>query len=29
MKNTPTAIFCANNRNAIGAVKEIKLAVTK
>lgn len=23
MKNPPTAIFCANNRNAIGAVKEI------
>lgn len=23
MKNQPTAIFCANNRNAIGALKEI------
>lgn len=23
MKNPPTAIFCANNRNAIGALKEI------
>lgn len=27
-KNPPTAIFCANNRNAIGAVKEISTQLT-
>lgn len=27
MKNPPTAIFCANNRNAIGAIKEISTQI--